>query len=54
MATTVLMNLAAAIFIVAALAGVCRLAHRVADGLLDPAPRPRQLPAAADDERLAA
>jgi hypothetical protein len=51
MTTTLVLNLIAAIIIVGGLAAVCRVAYRVAGGLLD-RPSEAELPAA--DERLAA
>jgi hypothetical protein len=57
MTTTLVLNLIAAIFIVGALVGVSRLAHRVAGGILDPEPASNSLLLARSDddaERLAA
>jgi hypothetical protein len=57
MTTTLVLNLIAAIFIVGALVGVSRLAHRVAGGILDPEPASNSLLLAGSDddaERLAA
>jgi len=54
MTTIALENLLIVLFAVAALATVCRLAYRVAGGLLDPQPVPRRSAAVEEAERLAA
>ncbi len=54
MTTTFILNLIAAIAIVSALTGVCRLAFRVAGGLLEPLELAPESPAEPKAERLAA
>jgi hypothetical protein len=54
MTTTLVLNLIAALFIVTTLVGVCRLAFRVAGGLLDPREVFEQLLNEPEAERLAA
>jgi hypothetical protein len=54
MTTTLLLNLIAAIAIVTALVGVCRLAFLVAGGLLDPREVPAEALPTLETERLAA
>jgi hypothetical protein len=54
MTTTLVLNLIAALAIVTALVGVCRLAFNVAGGLLDPHEVRAEVAASLDTERLAA
>jgi hypothetical protein len=54
MTTTLVLNLIAALFILAALAGVTHLAHRVAGGLLGRPTAVEESVAADEPERLAA
>jgi hypothetical protein len=54
MTTTLVLNLIAAVAIVTALVGVCRLVFNVAGGALDPRELPAEIASRLEIERLAA
>lgn len=54
MTSTALQNLFVALVVIAGLALTCRVAYRVAGGLLDAAPKPQQSAPVEESGRLAA